>query len=99
MPKFRSQEPEKESLADVQTQAYAKFFGDAFAQRFDAPIQFLDKWHVEIQGCPISRYFTLEPFVEGNYETYGSDGGEAKWTEAFSCFTWWFSGLGSESIL
>eukprot|EP00435_Cladocopium_sp_Y103_P049461 s508_g14.t3 len=95
--KFGLQGAEKECLSDVQTQAYAKFFGEAFAQRFpDAPIQFLDSWQVELLGCPIGRHATLEPFLEGKYQKYTNNSGfiaeGAKLAEAFSHFTFCHSG-------
>ena len=88
---------ERECLADVQTQTYAKFFGDAFAQSFpDAPIQFLDSWQVDLQGCPICRHATLEPYLDGKYEKYTNNCGfiadGAKLAAAFSHFTYCHSG-------
>ena len=103
MHKSGLQEAEKDCLADVQTQAYAKFFGEAFAQRFpDAPIQFLDSWEVELLGCPIGRHATLEPFLEGKYQKYTNNSGfiaeGAKVAEAFLHFTFCHSGHHSQSI-
>ena len=85
----------EDCLADVETQAYAKFFGEAFAQRSDAPIQFLTSWQVELPSW-IQRHATLEQFVEGTYQKYTNnsvfiaDG--AALAEAFCHFTYCHSG-------
>ena len=91
---------DRENLSDVETQAYAKFFADAFAQRFpEAPIQFVETWLVELSAGAMTRYATLEPFVEGTYEKYTSNCGYiadgAALAEAFSHFSYCHSGPGS----
>ena len=90
---------DRENLPDVETQAYAKFFADAFAQRFpEAPIQFVDTWLVELPAGAMTRYATLERFVEGTYEKYTSNCGYiadgAALAEAFSHFSYCHSGQG-----
>lgn len=88
---------DSENLSDVETQAYAKFFADAFAQRFpEAPIQFVETWLVELPAGAMTRYATLERFIEGTYQKYTSNCGYvadgAALAEAFSHFSYCHSG-------
>lgn len=88
---------DRENKPDVETQAYAKFFADAFAQRFpERPIQFVETWLVELPAGAMTRYATLEPFVKGTYQKYTSNCGYiadgAALAEAFSHFSYCHSG-------
>ena len=87
------------ALADAETQAFARQFAVAFSRQVpEYSIQFLEVWKLSFQRWPVARYATLEQFVPGRYEKYTSNAGYKSdsqgsvLAEAFSHFTWQYSG-------
>ena len=87
------------ALADVETQAFARQFAVEFSRQVpEYSIQFLEAWKLSFQKWPVARYATLEPYVPASYEKYTNNAGYKSdspgsvLAEAFSHFTWQYSG-------